>query len=194
MGDDRKSKKPHRWTGELKKPIRPKVIRPRGLAVAAETAQAANKVMEDLYRQAIENEYLVKLDLLMDDYGITDKTNFFHLALALAHEHVPGFKLDPTPLRLDGDGEGPRLVVQDNYRGRPPKWPEKRLELLSAVEQAKKKNNLSTDHDALSLLARHGEWSRPAGQRSEQWLKTLKNRLAEARGLLGVARSRSAPS
>ena len=58
-----------------------------------------------IYRQAIENEYLVKLDLLMDDYGITDKTNFFRLALALAHEHVPGFKLDLT-LRLDGADDG----------------------------------------------------------------------------------------
>ena len=126
MGGGRKPKKPHRWTGELAKPIRPKVVRPRGLAVTAETVQAANKEMEDLYRQAIENEYLVKLDLLMDDYGITDKTNFFRLALALAHEHVPGFKLDLT-LRLDGaDDEGPWLVVQDNNRGRPSEWPEKR--------------------------------------------------------------------
>jgi len=181
MGGGRKPKKPHRWTGELAKHIRPKVVRPRGLAVTAETVQAANKEMEDLYRQAIDNEYLVKLDLLMDDYGITDKTNFFRLALALAREHVPGFRLDLT-LRLDGaDDEGPWLVVQDNNRGRPSEWPEKRLDLLSAVEQAKKKHNLSTDHDALSQLARHGKWFRPAGQRSEQWLKTLKNRLAEAR-------------
>jgi hypothetical protein len=180
MSGGRKPKKPHRWTGELAKPIRPKVVRPRGLAVTAETVQAANKEMEDLYRQAIENEYLVKLNLLMDDYGITDKTNFFRLALALAHEHVRGFKLDLT-LRLDGPDEGPWLVVQDNNRGRPPKWPEKRLDLLSAVEQAKKKHNLSRDHDALSQLARHGKWFRPAGQRSEQWLKTLKNQLAQAR-------------
>ena len=48
----------------------------------------------------------MKLDLLMDDYGITDKTNFFRLALALAHEHVPGSGL--ISLRLDGaDDEGP---------------------------------------------------------------------------------------
>jgi hypothetical protein len=70
MGGGRK-RKPHRWTGELAKAIRPKVVRPRGLAVTAETVQAANKEMEDLYQQAIENEYLVKLHLLMDDYGIT---------------------------------------------------------------------------------------------------------------------------
>jgi hypothetical protein len=119
------------------------------------------------------------------------KTNFFRLALALAHEHVPGFKLDLT-LRLDGPDEGPWLVVQDNNRGRPSEWPEKRLDLLSAVEQAKKRHNLSTDHDALSLLARHGKWSRPAGPRSEQWLKTLKNRLAEARRVAVLVRTAEA--
>src|SRR5262249_54551939 len=117
----------------------------------------------------------------MDEYGITDKTNFFNLALALAIEHVPGFGIDPTPLRLE---QG--LVVQDNREGRPPEWPLKRLDnLLSAVEETKKKHNLSTDREALSVLAQRAKWSRPANHRGspEQWLKTLKNRLAEARRL-----------
>jgi hypothetical protein len=38
----------HRWKGELAKPIRPKVIRPRGLRVTKKTAQVANEEMEDL--------------------------------------------------------------------------------------------------------------------------------------------------
>jgi hypothetical protein len=66
----------HRWKGELATPIRPKVIRPGGLRVTKKTAQVANEEMEDLYRRAIEEEYLVKLELLMDHYGITDKTDF----------------------------------------------------------------------------------------------------------------------
>ena len=92
----------HRWKGELAKPIRPKVIRPPGLRVTKKTAQVANEEMKALYWRAIEEEYLVKLELLMDHYGITDKTDFPSLALALAIElGIPGFKVDPTPLRLE---------------------------------------------------------------------------------------------
>jgi hypothetical protein len=80
----------HRWKGELAKPIRPKVIRPRGLRVTTKTeAEAANKEMEELYRQAIEEAWLVKLGLLMDEYGIADKDDFYSLALALAINTKP---------------------------------------------------------------------------------------------------------
>src|SRR5262245_36555564 len=67
----------HRWKGELAKPIRPKVIRPQGLAVTdAETVARANEEMENLYRQAIEETRVEKLRLLMDHYGISDKADF----------------------------------------------------------------------------------------------------------------------
>ena len=136
----------HRWKGELAKPIRLKVIRPQGLRVTAKTARAANKQMEDLYRQAIENEYLAKLELLMDEYGITDKTDFSNLALALAIEHVPGFRIDPTPLRLEQfDDQGIQVVVQDNREGRKPKWSLKRRNDLRRDVEEKNKNCLS-DH------------------------------------------------
>jgi hypothetical protein len=175
----------HRWKGELAKPIRPKVVRPRGLFVTKKTAQAANKEMEDLYQRAIEEEYLVKLELLMDHYGITDKTDFPSLALALAIElGIPGFRVDPTPLRLEQIGEGISLVIQDSRIGPRPRWPlKRRADLLSAVEELKKKGSISTDDDALRVLARRPEWSRPDNHRGdeEQWRKTLKNRLAEAR-------------
>jgi hypothetical protein len=149
-----------------------------GLRVTTKTPRAANKQMEDLYRQAIEEEYAVKLDLLMDHYGITDKTDVLSLALALAIEYVPGFKVDPTPLRLEQVGdEAIHLVVQDNREGRSPKWPFKRHKLLSDVEETKQKRKISTDHEALSHLAQRGEWARPANHRggAEQWLKILKN-------------------
>jgi hypothetical protein len=175
----------HRWKGELATPIRPKVIRPGGLRVTKKTAQVANEEMEDLYRRAIEEEYLVKLELLIGHYGITDKTDFPSLALALAIEHIPGFRIDPTPLRLEQiDDQGLKLVVQDNRKGPRRKWSLKRLNnLLSAVEETKKKHGLSKDNEALSVLANHPEWSPSGNYRGdrEQWLKTLKNQLAEAR-------------
>jgi hypothetical protein len=79
--------------------------------------------------------------------------------------------------------------VWDN-KGRRPEWPLKRLDdLLSAVEQIKKKDRISTDHEALSRLRQRNEWPPPANYRgtNEQWLKTLKNRLAEARRLNRLA-------
>lgn len=174
----------HRWKGELAKPIRLKVIRPQGLRVTAKTARAANKQMEDLYRQAIENEYLAKLELLMDEYGITDKTDFSNLALALAIEHVPGFRIDPTPLRLEQfDDQGIQVVVQDNREGRKPKWSLKRRNDLRRDVEEKNKNGLS-DHEALSILvSQRAEWARPPNHRGglEAWRKTLKNQLAVAR-------------
>ena len=102
------SRKRPRWKGELARPIRPKVKRPRGLAVTDdETVARANDEMEGLYQQAINEEYQTKLNRLMGHYGIANKNDFSSLALALAIDHVPGFRLDPTPLRLekiDDDG------------------------------------------------------------------------------------------
>jgi hypothetical protein len=175
----------HRWKGDLARPIRPRVIRPRGLRVTKETAQPANEEMEALYRRAIEREYLVKLELLMDHYGITDKTDFPSLALALAIElRIPGFKVDPTPLTAEQiDDEGMRLIVQEHWKGPRPKWPLKRHKLLSAVTATKQRHGISKDNEALSILANHPEWAPPYNHRGDRdrWLKTLKNQLAEAR-------------
>jgi hypothetical protein len=177
----------HRWKGELAKPIRPKVIRPRGLRVTTKAAaEKANKEMEDLYQQAIEAEYLRKLELLMDKYHITDKTDFRSLALVLATKEldIPGFRIDPTPLRSEEFDEGILLIVQDNRVGPRPKYSLKRLlKLLSVVEEIKKKHRISTDLDALRILVQRKEWSRPPKSRGglDGWIKTLKNRLAEAR-------------
>jgi hypothetical protein len=174
----------HRWKGELAKPIRPKVIRPQGLAVTdAETVARANEEMEDLYRQAIEETLVEKLPLL-DHYGISDKADFFSLALALAIDHVPGFGIDPTPLRQEQISDGVALVVQDNRTGRRLEWPPERLDsLLSAVEDAKRKHGLSTDREAIAVVARKGKWGRPANHKGnhEQWLETLESRLQDAK-------------
>ena len=175
----------HRWKGELAKPIRPKVIRPRGLAVTdAETVARANEEMEELYRQAIEERRVEKLRLLMDHYGISDKADFFSLAFALAIDHVPGFRIDPTPLRQEQISDGVALVVQDNRTGRRLEWPPERLDsLLSAVEDAKRKHGLSTDRDAITVVARNRKWGQPANHKGnhEQWLETLESRLQDAK-------------
>jgi len=175
----------HRWKGELAKPIRPQVIRPQGLAVTdAETVARANEEMEELYRQAIDERRVEKLSLLMDHYGISDKADFFSLALALAIDHVPGFGIDPTPLRLEQISDGVALVVQDNKTGRRLEWPPERLDsLLSAVEDAKRKHGLSTDREAIAVVARKGKWGRPANHKGnhEQWLETLESRLQDAK-------------
>jgi hypothetical protein len=180
-----KPRKERRWKGELARPIRPQVIRPRGLAVTdAETVARANEEMEDLYRQEIEEKRVEKLSLLMDHYGVADKADFFSLALALAIDCVPGFRIDPTPLRLRQISDGLALVVQDNRTGRRLEWPPERLDsLLSAVEDAKRKHGLSTDREAIAVVARKGKWGQPANHKRghEQWLETLESRLQDAK-------------
>jgi hypothetical protein len=179
------SKKPPRWKGKLAKRIRPKVIRPRGLAVTdTETVARANKEMDDLYQQAIEKELVEKFDLLMDHYAIADKTDYRSLALALAIDHIPGFQLDPTPLELEHGTSG-GVVYQGKKVGRREEWPEQRLnDLLIAVEDAKRNLGFSTDRDALSFIARRGKWAPPANHRRgrEHWIETLESRLQEAKG------------
>ena len=71
------SRKRPRWKGELARPIRPKVKRPRGLAVTdKKTVARANDEMKGLYQQATKEKYLTKLHLLMEHYGIADKNDF----------------------------------------------------------------------------------------------------------------------
>ena len=99
-----------RWKGELARPIRPNIVRPRGLAITdLETVEKANKEMIGLYNEAIEQKFLEKLRLLMEHYEILDKDDWFSLALSLAVDHVPGFRVD---LRLGFEtGQTSGLVV-----------------------------------------------------------------------------------
>jgi hypothetical protein len=181
----RVSKKPSRWKGELAKQIRPKVIRPRGLAVTdAETVARANKEMEELYEQAIEKERVEKLDLLIDHYAIADKTDYRSLALALAIDHVPGFQIDSTPLELEyGDHGG---VVYSKTGGRSKEWTAQRFDdLLIAVEDAKRKNGFREDRKTLAVIARHGKWARTERHQGglSNWIETLESRLQDAKRL-----------
>jgi hypothetical protein len=133
-------KKSPRWRGELAKPIRPWVDRPRGLAVTdAKTVARANREMERLKQLAYEKALVEKLGLLMGHYGIREG-DFYGLALKLAIDHVPGFQLDPTPLVLT-HGDCGAVVYQGKKVGRRKEWTEQRLDhLLVAVEITKSKH------------------------------------------------------
>jgi len=155
----------HRWKGKLHKPI----------YIGSIPIEGTNERLQE----TVEQEIIEKLQLLMKHYGIADKDDYLSLALALASNYVPGIQVKQVALKLKHGDWG--AVIRDNI-GRHKVWPpEQRLRLLNAVEEAKQRHKFSTDHEALSHLAQHGEWSRPADRGEEQWLKTLKNQLAKAR-------------
>jgi hypothetical protein len=106
--------------------------------------------------------------------------DFLGLALALAKDHVPGFKvIRNAPLRLRHRTWG--AVIHAN-RGRQLKWtPEELSRFLKYVEETKKKKSRSTDLEALKIIAQNGEWGRPTRSNLDQWVKTLQNQLALAR-------------
>jgi hypothetical protein len=149
----------------------------------AETVAKANKEMSDLYREAVEKEFLKKLRLLMDHYEISDKDDWFSLALALAVDHIPGFRVSGVGFEAGQDSGA--VVYRDGEKvGRRETWTGDRLErLLEAVEREKKKSGIRTDREALSRLARRQEWAQPPNHRKGQlnWIETLESRLQDAK-------------
>ena len=144
--------------------------------------------MERLACDAIYDELIKKLRLLMEHYSIPDKDDWFGLAVALATDHVPGFQIEWPLATFSHDSphffSGPVVVSGKKKGGRPSKWDFDRLErLLSAVEKEKARHGIKTDREALSRLARRQEWSRTASHRgtADQWIKTLKSRLQDAK-------------
>jgi hypothetical protein len=132
----------------------------------------------------------------MEHYEILDKTDYLSLAVALAVDHVPGFRVGrchelfnlehPEEHVRGADGAEHVLAAYGKVlgpkRGRRRKWTPERLDcLLNAVEQIKKKDRLQTDREALVVLARRREWSGPAESGQREWLKTLMNQLTEGR-------------
>jgi hypothetical protein len=162
-----KTKKP-RYKGELNKPIRVG-------SIPIETTNESSEWIE----QGIEQEMIEKLPLLMEHYEITDKDDYFSLALALAMDHVKGFQVVQAKLKLKHGNWG--AVIQDT---KPTIWPRDRLlGLLNDVEEEKQKPGCSTDREALQILMRKPEWSPPASHRGDmtQWLETLESRLQDAK-------------
>ena len=184
--------KKRKWTGELKKPIRVTVVRPKGLAVTdPETVAKANSEMERFANEAIRKEVIRKLGLLMDHYSISDKADWFSLAVALATDHVPGFQIEwplvSIPVDWEGKSvhsEGGPILINNKKGGRLPEWDSVRLErLLAAVEKEKTTHNIRTDKGAIRRLAMRGEWARSATYRGtlDGWVETLEARLQDAK-------------
>jgi hypothetical protein len=176
-------RKPRRYAGALACPIIWKFPPPfRGAATKVRTAKYWKAY--DRHQQRTENavKRLVakKLSLLMDHYGIDDKEDMKTLALALASEHVPGFKI-VTPRKAN--------------RGRKREWDGSRLEnLFETVETIKREHRFS-DRQALKFMVnneRHAvTWGPPSNHKGsrQQWIETLESRLQDAKRVRKDAQS-----
>jgi hypothetical protein len=168
-----KRKGPHLYKGELAKPL---------LAGVCLTDKMEAADLDACSQQAVYERRVEKLALLMEHYEIADKTDYFSLALKLAIVHVPGFRVARASelLKLEHGDYG---KVLGNKRGRPLGWtPEREDSLSSVVERTKREFGVQTDREALRIIARRSEWSRPDDEGSfEQWIKTLDNHLKKAR-------------
>jgi hypothetical protein len=149
-GDDERA----RLEEEIRKPIRPFVIRPKGFVVPddPEAIRRENALMEELHEKEVVAARREKLKLLLRRYSLAEH-DFEGLALALAIEHEPGFKVDrqiaeaPSGF-VDAVRTGFVDAVRikdgkhiDKPRRRPVQWPvERLLQLLEAVEAEKKKS------------------------------------------------------
>jgi hypothetical protein len=173
--------KNRRWTGELANPIYmgaiPGIEATKGWV---KTWPDGKRLRADRYSQAvIWSERIRKLDLLRKHYRIKNSQDFFSLALRLAMDCVPGFRVvDDKRLTFRRGKNYGGVILAD--KGRPLEWsPEKISELRRAVKKAKGKYQLQTDREALErVIQTCAEWSRPLDRSFEGWRKTLQNRLA----------------
>ena len=90
-GDDERE----RLEEEIRKPIRPMVIRPHGFAVPTdpEAVKRENALMEQLHQDAVATARREKLKLLSRRYSLAED-DYEGLALALAIKHEPGFRVN----------------------------------------------------------------------------------------------------
>jgi hypothetical protein len=123
-------------------------------------------------KQRVNKQISEKLSLLMEFYGIANKNDMGALALALATEHVPGFKVLPQG---------------GKKRGRKKMWDGPNLQaLLQAVLTVKEKHRF-TDRQALHFISENDEyaviWGPPVSYRGSkrQWVETLESRLQDAK-------------
>jgi hypothetical protein len=176
-----KRKGRHHWKGKLAKPLLIGVaLTNKDLERLTTNEDLINEDLDNRLQQAIRESRIEKLALLMEHYKIADKTDYLSLALELAIDHVPGFRIGRASKLLKLE-QGDYGKVLGNKRGR---QREERLDrLLDAVEETKKKYRYRRDREALEVLAGHKEWSRPANRQGgfRGWIKTLTNRLQEAR-------------
>ncbi len=182
-----RSKKEIEYSGALKTPI--------GIEGVAISTAAKLTPSEELEIQQRHNESAApqfdrqcrdKIPLLMRHFNIENESDYLSLALALAKAHVPGFARVSIPMQLE-HGDGGRIIKRKTKNsGRPLIWTEERLShLLASVARYMTQHRISKDREALTNLASHGEWSRPAGHPGdlESWIETLESRLQDAKKL-----------
>ena len=130
-------------TGELEKaiqkPIRPEVIRSRGLAVTdRKTIEVANAEMMRSEAEAITTAVGEKLQLLLRRYELADN-DWYSLALSLAIDYEPGFRVDRQIALLPTGFSGPVRFEAGKRPGRPEKWTAEMHPLLAAVHSARER-------------------------------------------------------
>jgi hypothetical protein len=114
---------------------------------------------------------------MMEHYKIADKTDYQNLALELAIDHVPGFRVVPARkvLRLRHGDYG---TVIGNKRGRQREWlPDRRDrdKLLAVIEETRKKHHFESDRKALEfIVARKVEWHPPTNDESSRGRETCR--------------------
>jgi hypothetical protein len=123
-------------------------------------------------KDRVDKQIAEKLSLLMDFYGIANKNDMGALALALATEHVPGFKV---------------VTQGDEKRGRKKVWDGPKLQALLQVVITVKEKHRFTDRQALHFISTNDEfaaiWGPPVGYygSKRQWIETLESRLQDAK-------------
>jgi hypothetical protein len=121
----------------------------------------------------VQRQHAKKLAMLFDHYGIADRENWTALALALAAEHVPGFKV--------------QLPQAKSKRGRKSKWTPERLGELCRTVQLIKRQHSFNDRQALKFIVNNQEykktWGAPTSRKGseQQWIETLETRYQEAK-------------
>jgi hypothetical protein len=110
-----------------------------------------------------------RIRLLHKHYGIPSR-DMEALALALAEEHVAGFK-----------------VIDDaqQKRGRKKLWDGPKLQALYYDVQAVRAGKRCSDRQALKVIAKDpsfsAKWAAPNGRDPSKWLETLESRLSDAK-------------
>ena len=141
--------------GELGEPIRPFVVRPRGLAVHDhKTIELANAEMEELHALEVAKAWHEKLKLLLRHYNLGDR-DWRGLALKLAIEHEPGFQVDRQLATLPSLGLRVQFIEKRGDAVRPSD--EELHQLLRVIRKEKKKFG-GSDRDALVRLRKYKNW------------------------------------
>lgn len=129
-----------KYTQELTKPIKRKRL--GLLADEALHAEEARRIVDEMF---------AKIPMLAQAHGV-DHGDWFGLALALAKEHVPGFK-----------------VV--NPSGRPPEWSDvDKAEFSIAVDEVRLSSGKTVD-ESMKLVIRLERWAKKTAPMSLEALR-----------------------